>query len=119
MKGIVAMRTAENEKSQQKGKKKKKGSQIGASALKSIGPIVLSGKDPELTEEQRAARRFGHGINVTAIGPKPKVRDPLWLSNQTDLPPASASITGDAATVKLGVDEVPMVSSPFSFGFAI
>ena len=40
MKDIVAMRTAGNEKPQQKGKKKKKGSQIGAS-LKNIGPIVL------------------------------------------------------------------------------
>lgn len=108
-----------------------------ATAVVGHGPKVLSAKDPVLTEEERSLRRYGHGVNVCAIGPRNKVRDPLWVEHHGGLPSSStsgveaasasaqdsnnstnksSSGTGGDAT-SAADDGIRTVTNPFSFGF--
>lgn len=76
------------------------------------GPIVLSHKDPELSEEQKQIRRFGYGINVSAIGPRKNSmhKDPNWVQHLAH----KVVLAGDDDESLLAT-----ASSPFSFGFGL
>lgn len=85
---------------------------------------MLSAKDPVLSEEERSHRRFGHGVNVCAIGPRNKVRDPLWVEHHGGLPSSSAAaVVTPVQSYSEGADEggydsdIRTVTNPFSFGF--
>lgn len=76
------------------------------------GPIVLSRKDPELSDAEKNMRRFGQGINVSAIGPRRKVvtqKDSNWANHLSNQAVADGAETATVATA----------SSPFSFGFGL
>ena len=78
------------------------------------GPIVLSRKDPELSDAEKNMRRFGQGINVSAIGPRRKIvtqKDSNWANHLN----SHASSSSDA----VATDAVATASSPFSFGFGL
>lgn len=68
-----------------------------------------SHKDPELSEAEARVRRFGNGVNLTAIGP-PRRRS-NWL-------PTSALDAGNGGSIcDVSEMEGPLHTSPFSFGF--
>jgi hypothetical protein len=91
----------------------------------SPGPHVISSKDPELGEEQRRLRRFGRGLNVSAIGPHTRKRVLHWTAvppGFSELTPTpththtpSHSHTDDRTTSD--VDGIVSSASPFTFGF--
>lgn len=80
------------------------------------GPILMSHRDPEITDDERRLRKYGKGVNLTVhpIGNgslKRKSELNKWIS----VPPGFKTQTSDFYSP----GEMRLSSSPFSFGFTI
>ena len=77
------------------------------SAKVNHGPSILSHRDPELSEEQKSIRKFGKGINVSAIGPRKALhKDQNWVQHLSHKPRDTN-------------ESIVTTISPFTFGFGL
>jgi hypothetical protein len=82
--------------------------------MQSGGPVLMSHRDPEITDDEKRLRKYGKGVNLT-INPignggfKRKTELAKWVSVPPGFTPHPSS----------SGEELRLSSSPFSFGFTI
>lgn len=85
-------------------------------------PVLMSSRDPEISDHERRLRRYGKGLNLTS---PTKVIKPVGagrIKRKTDInkwacpPPGFAPLSSEESDPN---EDIRLCSSPFSFGFAV